>query len=140
MKYFIIEDMSVKEASTLKYIGVYLLAVFPYNIISTLLVNLLAEAMFTNLSIAILLTMIDLAIWAGIFIYVYSKFTDINVHKVFPWIIGFVLIGLIYTVFIFSSLPLFDLYYFILFLAIGEPIAFLYIFHNHFKLRTYNFA
>ena len=87
--------MSVKEASTLKYIGVYLLAVFPYNIISTLLVNLLAEAMFTNLSIAILLTMIDLAIWAGIFIYVYSKFTDINVHKVFPWIIGFVLIGLI---------------------------------------------
>ena len=140
MKYFIINDMSIKEASTLKYIGVYLLAVFPYNIISTLLVNLFAEAIFIHLSIAILITIIDLAIWAGIFIYVYSKFNDINVHKVFPWIVGFVLIGLIYTVFIFSSLPLFDLYYFIFFFAIAEPIAFLYIFHNHFKMRTYNFA
>ena len=63
--------MTTKEASTLKYIGVYLLAVFPYNLVSTILVGLTAEAMFTNLSVAIIITIFDLAIWCGIFIYVY---------------------------------------------------------------------
>ena len=132
--------MSIKEASTLKYVGVYILAVLPYNIISTMLVNLSAEGMFNHVSIAILITIIDLAIWAGIFIYVYSKFDDVSVHKAFPWITGLVLIGLIYTIYIFSSFQLIDLYPYMLFLGLTEPIAFLYIFYNHFKTKTYNFV
>jgi len=130
--------MTIKEASMLKYIGVYLLAVFPYNLISTIFVKLIAEAMFTNLIIAIIVTMVDLAIWCGIFIYVYSKFDDIDVSKVMPWIAGFAVIGIIYVFVMFQSLHFLEYYNFMLFLAIAEPIAFLYIFYNHFKTKTYD--
>jgi hypothetical protein len=131
--------MTTKEASTLKYIGVYLLAVFPYNLVSTILVGLTAEAMFTNLSVAIIITIFDLAIWCGIFIYVYSRFDDINVHKVMPYVAIFVVLGILYTLYIFGPLSFLDNYYFIVFLAIAEPIAFLYIFYNYFQTKTYNF-
>ena len=131
--------MTTKEASTLKYIGVYLLAVFPYNLVSTLLVGFTAEAMFTNLSVAIIITMFDLVIWCAIFIYVYSRFDDINVHKVMPYIAIFVVIGILYTLYVFGPLSFLDNYYFIVFLAIAEPIAFLYIFYNYFQTKTYNF-
>jgi len=131
--------MTTKEASTLKYIGVYLLAVFPYNLVSTILVGLTAEAMFTNLSVAIIITIFDLAIWCGIFIYVYSRFDDINVHKVMPYVAIFVVLGILYTLYIFGPLSFLDNYYFIVFLAIAEPIAFLYIFYNYFQTKTYYF-
>ena len=130
--------MTIKEASMLKYIGVYLLAVFPYNLISKILLTLSAEAMFTNLSIAIIVTMVDLAIWCGIFIYVYSKFDDIDTMKVFPWIAGLTMIGIIYIFVVFQSLHFLEYFNFMLFLAIAEPIAFLYIFYNHFKTKTYD--
>jgi len=128
--------MTIKEASTLKYIGVYLLAVLPYNLISTIFVSLSAEAMLANLSIAIIITIIDLAIWCGIFIYVYSKFDDIDVNKAMPWIAGLIVIGIIYVFVIFQSLHFLEYYNFMLFLGIAEPIAFLYIFYNHFKTKT----
>ena len=80
----------MKQASTLKYIGVWLLAFVPGNFGITFLGEIVAERLVNNISdyhiFAILGTPIFAIILTRYLIFIYESFSDIEKGKVAPWV------------------------------------------------------
>ena len=117
----------------IKYIGVYLLAAFSSNIISTIAISLVSEQFLISSFGFFIVASAEVIIIYFIITFVYSKFLDLDMNKVLPWIIGLMILKYIILIGDLSEYKnVLPNYTFILTCVILQPIALYLLLKNHF--------
>ena len=117
----------------IKYIGVYLLAAFSSNIISTIAISLVSEQFLISSFGFFIVASVEVIIIYFIITFVYSKFLDLDMNKVLPWIIGLMILKYIILIGDLSEYKnVFPNYTFILTCVILQPVALYLLLKNHF--------
>ena len=117
----------------IKYIGVYLLAAFSANIISTIAISLVSEQFLISSFGFFMVASSEVIIIYFIITFVYSKFLDLDMNKVLPWIIGLMILKYIILLGDLSKYKnVFPNYTFILTCVILQPVALYLLLKNHF--------
>ena len=117
----------------IKYIGVYLLAAFSANIISTIAISLVSEQFLISSFGFFIVASAEVIIIYFIITFVYSKFLDLDMNKVLPWIIGLMILKYIILLGDLSKYKnVFPNYTFILTCVILQPVALYLLLKNHF--------
>ncbi len=117
----------------IKYIGVYLLAAFSSNIISTIAISLVSEQFLISSFGFFIVASAEVIIIYFIITFVYSKFLDLDMNKVLPWIIGLMILKYIILIGDLSEYKnVFPNYTFILTCVILQPVALYLLLKNHF--------
>ena len=117
----------------IKYIGVYLLAAFSANIISTIAISLVSEQFLISSFGFFMVASSEVIIIYFIITFVYSKFLDLDMNKVLPWIIGLMILKYIILIGDLSEYKnVFPNYTFILTCVILQPVALYLLLKNHF--------
>ena len=117
----------------IKYIGVYLLAAFSANIISTIAISLVSEQFLISSFGFFMVASAEVIIIYYIITFVYSKFLDLDMNKVLPWIIGLMILKYIILIGDLSEYKnVFPNYTFILTCVILQPVALYLLLKNHF--------
>ena len=122
-----------ERPSIIKYIGVYLLAAFSANIITTIAISLVSEQFLISSFGFFIVASAEVVIIYFIITFVYSKFLDLDMNKVLPWIIGLMILKYIILLGDLSKYKnVFPNYTFILTCVILQPVALYLLLKNHF--------
>ena len=123
----------IESPGFIKYIGVYLLAAFSANIISTIAISLVSEQFLISSFGFFMVASAEVIIIYYIITFVYSKFLDLDMNKVLPWIIGLMILKYIILLGDLSKYKnVFPNYTFILTCVILQPVALYLLLKNHF--------
>ena len=118
----------------IKYIGVYLLAAFSSNIISTIAISLVSEQFLISSFGFFIVASAEVIIIYFIITFVYSKFLDLDMNKVLPWIIGLMILKYIILIVDLSQYKnVLPNYTFVLVCVILQPIALYILLKKHFS-------
>ena len=122
-----------ESPSIIKYIGVFLLAAISANIISTIAVSLVSEQFLISSFGFFIVASMEVIIIYYILTFVYSKFLDLDMNKVLPWIIGLMILKYIILIGDLSEYKnMFPNYTFLLACVILQPVALYILLKNHF--------
>jgi hypothetical protein len=123
----------LQRPSVIKYIGVYLLAVFSANILATILLSLASDQFLISSVGFFIIASAEVAILFYVITFVYSKFLDLDMNKVVPWIIGLMILKYIMLISDLSQYKsVFPNYTFLLICIILQPVALYILLKNHF--------
>ena len=85
------ENKSNKNPSTAKYIGIWFLWSFSYKILASLVAgiylsnNIITTSRDMN-DLMLVISITDVLICTGTFIFIYNLFPELNIKKVMPWL------------------------------------------------------
>jgi len=127
--------MSITEGpSTSKYIGVYLLTTFSANILATFGVSLVSEQFLLSSYGFFTIASLEVILIFYVVTFIYSKFLDLDMNKVLPWIIGLMILKYIILIVDLSQYKnVLPNYTFVLVCVILQPIALYIILKKHFS-------
>lgn len=127
--------MSTTEGpSTSKYIGVYLLTTFSANILATFGVSLVSEQFLLSSYGFFTIASLEVILIFYVVTFIYSKFLDLDMNKVLPWIIGLMILKYIILIVDLSQYKnVLPNYTFVLVCVILQPIALYIILKKHFS-------
>jgi len=127
--------MSITEGpSTSKYIGVYLLTTFSANILATFGVSLVSEQFLLSSYGFFTIASLEVILIFYVVTFIYSKFLDLDMNKVLPWIIGLMILKYIILIVDLSQYKnVLPNYTFVLVCVILQPIALYILLKKHFS-------
>ncbi len=127
--------MSITEGpSTSKYIGVYLLTTFSANILATFGVSLVSEQFLLSSYGFFTIASLEVILIFYVVTFIYSKFLDLDMNKVLPWIIGLMILKYIILIVDLSQYKnVLSNYTFVLVCVILQPIALYILLKKHFS-------
>jgi len=127
--------MSITEGpSTSRYIGVYLLTTFSANILATFGVSLVSEQFLLSSYGFFTIASLEVILIFYVVTFIYSKFLDLDMNKVLPWIIGLMILKYIILIVDLSQYKnVLPNYTFVLVCVILQPIALYIILKKHFS-------
>ena len=122
------------KPSTLKYIGVYLLASIAANVIVNLIMILPTPETILSSFGFLILAIIEIVVVYFVITFTYSKFLDLDMNKVFPWIIGLMILKyfIVFTGMT-SALKVLPNYYILMFIFILQPVVIFKLLKDHFQ-------
>ena len=122
------------EPSVLKYVGVYLLATISANVLVSLIMLLPTPETILSSFGFFILAAIEVGVIYFVITFTYSKFLDLDMNKVFPWIIGLMILKY-FIVFIgmTSALKVLPNYYILMFIFLLQPVVIFKVLKDHFQ-------
>ena len=127
--------MNITEGPSItKYIGVYLLTTFSANILATLGVSLVSEQFLLSSYGFFTIASLEVILIFYVVTFIYSKFLDLDMNKVLPWIIGLMILKYIILIVDLSQYKnVLPNYTFVLVCVILQPIALYILLKKHFS-------